>query len=105
MAGFHAQIISPPDVNYPGMTIPTIFADGIMNLANSAHIVKFYMFRLDPSVSDVGQARAIPCAQVVLPLDGFINTFAFMQNAVDSLLKQGIITQQALDDAARAAAV
>jgi hypothetical protein len=51
MAEFQPQSTAQPDVEYPGTTIPTIFADGIVNLANSAHIVKFYLFRFDPNVS------------------------------------------------------
>ena len=96
MAEFQPQSTALPDVEYPGTTIPTIFADGIVNLANSAHIVKFYLFRFDPNVKDVSKAQAIPCAQAVFPIDGFVNAFAFLESAVEKLRVQGIITDQIL---------
>jgi hypothetical protein len=101
-AEFTQQILTLPDEEFPGTKIPTVFADGIVNVANSRYIVKFYFFRLDPGTKDVSKAQVVPCAQVVLPLDGFINTFAFLESAVEKLRAQGIITDQALAAARKA---
>ena len=99
MAVPQRQITALPDEEYPGTKIPTVFADGVINLANSSHIVKFYLFRFDPSTKDVGRAQIVPCAQVVLPFDGFINTFVFLENAIEKLRAQGIVTDQVLSAA------
>lgn len=87
---------------YPRAEIPTIFADGVKNMANSTHIVKFYFYRLDPNVHDPNKAQLRTCAQAVLPMDGFINMYAFLERAIQTLQAQGIITAEALDAARRA---
>jgi hypothetical protein len=103
MPDFQQQVTAPPDIDFPGKVIPTVFADGIFNLANSAHVVKFYMFRLDPSMTNQQVAQVIPCLQIVLPLDGFINAFAFLEAAVEKLRRQGVITEGVLNVARQAA--
>ena len=56
MAEFTPQAITRPSDEFPSSDLPTIFADGIMNLANSGQIVKFYLFRVDPGMKDVTKA-------------------------------------------------
>jgi hypothetical protein len=96
MVEFQGQTTASSDVEYPGTTIPTIFADGIANFANSAHIVKFYLFRFDPNMKTANKAQIMPCAQAVFSLDGFINAFAFLESAVEKLRVQGLITDEML---------
>jgi hypothetical protein len=57
MADIKAQVAAPLGQEFPNPEIPTIFADGIMNLANSYHVVKFYLFRFDPGIINVNTAR------------------------------------------------
>jgi hypothetical protein len=90
----HFQDIDAPSDEYPGIEIPTIFADGVMNLANSPHVMKFYLFRLDPSAKDMQKAQARVCAQIVLPMNGFLNMVAFLERAVEGLRAQGIVTEE-----------
>lgn len=97
MPEFVVQAIEPSTIEYPD--VPTIFADGIINLANSAHVAKFYLYRLDPSVKDVDKAQAKACAQIVLPLDGLANTFAFLEAIIEKLQKQGLISEKQLAQA------
>jgi hypothetical protein len=97
MPEFVAQAIEPSTIEYPD--VPTIFADGVVNLANSAHVAKFYLYRLDPSVKDVGKAQAKACAQIVMPLDGLTNTFAFLEAIIAKLQRQGLVSEKQIDQA------
>jgi hypothetical protein len=87
---------------YPGAEIPTIFADGVRNMANSPYIVKFYFYRLDPNVQDSQKAQVRTCAQAVLPIDGFINMYAFFERAIQQLQTQGIVVPEDLQAARKA---
>lgn len=87
--------MSGPSVYDIPDSIPTLFSDGILNLANSSSIVKFYLGRLDPQ-SD-GTHRTVACGQVVMPLEGFVNSIAFVERMVAKLVSEGIISQAALD--------
>jgi hypothetical protein len=69
MVEFTPQSIIPPSDEFPFSDLPTIFADGVMNLANSAQIAKFYLFRVDPGMKDATKAFQKPCAQIVMPID------------------------------------
>jgi hypothetical protein len=42
--------ILPTKEDYPPWFLPTIYADGIANLAPSNQVVKFYLYRTDPHV-------------------------------------------------------
>jgi hypothetical protein len=99
MAQFTTQAITPhPSDEFPS-DLPTIFADGIMNLANSAQIVKCYLFRVDPGMKDVTKAYQKPCAQIVMPLDALVTTFVFLEGAIEKLRGQGFVSDQALETA------
>src|SRR5580704_11393238 len=102
MAQFTTQAITPhPSDEFPS-DLPTIFADGIMNLANSAQIVKCYLFRVDPGMKDVTKAYQKPCAQIVMPLDALVTTFVFLEGAIEKLRGQGFVSDQALETARKA---
>jgi hypothetical protein len=99
MAEFKKQATIPPSEEFPSSELPTIFADGIRNLANTSQMAKFYLFRFDPSFTDANKAQARPCAQIVMSIDALANTFVFLENAVKQLQAQGVISEQALETA------
>jgi hypothetical protein len=84
---------------YPGEQIPTIFADGVANIANTGQIAKFYLFRFDPSLQHPSRARPTAAAQIVVSLDGLVNMMTFLEQAVAKLVQQGIILQSVVDAA------
>jgi hypothetical protein len=99
MPEFQKQAIIPPSEEYPTPETPTIFADGIKNLANTSQMAKFYLFRFDPSFTGSDRAKVRPCAQIVMSIDALTNAFAFLENAVKQLQVQGVISEQALETA------
>ena len=82
--------------DHPPSQFPTVFADGVMNLANSDQIVKFYLYRLDPSFSNEGKSLPQAFAQVVMSMDGFGQTVTFFQDALGHLVEQGHISEEYL---------
>ena len=95
------QAITPHSDEFPS-DLPTIFADGIMNLANSAQIIKFYLFRVDPGMRDVTKAYQKPCAQIIMPLEALVTTYVFLEGAIEKLRGQGVVSTEALETARKA---
>ena len=90
------QAPSPPSA-FPAQGVPTIFADGVLNLQHSPQVVKFYLFALEASTSSSAEQRFSPVAQVVMPVSAFINTVAFFDSIAERLVKDGMVTQAELD--------
>jgi hypothetical protein len=86
-----------PASDFPAPQFPTVFADGVMSIANSPSVVKFYLFRYDPSFSGSGQSRNQSFAQVIMPMDAFAATFALFERAVTKYIEQDLITKERLD--------
>ena len=55
---------------FPPFYFPTIFVDGVMSMANSTAVVKYYLGRNDPSFQATGISQLQPIAQVVMPMAG-----------------------------------
>jgi hypothetical protein len=86
---------------YPPPTFPTVYADGVLNISNTATIVKFYLSRFDPSFTAAGPQRSQAFAQVIMPMDGFMATFTFFEAAINRYLSQGTITEERLNEMRR----
>src|SRR5664279_4592446 len=80
------------DPKYPPTNLPSFFADGILNFTNSTENVKFYFYRYDPSLNAIGPANITPVCQTVMPLTAFVGTVAFLQAAINTLVKQGVVS-------------
>lgn len=82
---------------YPDVATPTIYADSVANLARTDHVVKFYLARLDPDGGvDNGNRRAI-AAQVVMPMNAFIETAAFFEHVLQDLVAHGTIPKELVE--------
>jgi hypothetical protein len=86
---------------YPPADIPTIFIDGVMNLANSRYVVKCYLARFDPSIDAKSPYEAHVIAQLIMPIPSFIDTYAFFESGVRRMIKDGVASS---DDVERARA-
>jgi hypothetical protein len=86
----HATGIPPADVH-------TVYADGIANIAPGDHVIRFYLFRTDPDISGAPSYQNRAVTQVIMPLDSFIVTAAFMNKSLDTLVEQGIISRERLE--------
>ena len=86
-------------LDYPASTLPTTFADLIQNLSHSPEIAKFYLVRFDPPNGGLGDNRAQIVGQVAMPLSGLIQSVAFFNQAVENLIKSGVVKRETWDAA------
>lgn len=86
-----------PAPEFPAFNFPNAFVDGVMSISHAPGIVKIYLSRYEPDIYASGQSKAVPTAQVIMPLVGFLATFAFFENQVGVLLKNGTIRQEDVD--------
>lgn len=80
--------------NFPNVHFPTVFADGVATVSNSRSVVKFYLYRHDPSFVADGTSYPTPMAQVIMPIEGFAAATLFFEKQLNSYIAQGIITEQ-----------
>jgi len=83
---------------FPHSTVPTIFCDGIANLAPSPHVVKFYLFRQDPDQTGKPKYKNQILAQIVMTVPGFIYTVLLGEQALKQFVEQGTIPQETIDN-------
>jgi hypothetical protein len=80
--------------------IPTIYTEGVVNLARGPGIVKFYLMRYEPNIHDDGATPAL-VGQVVAPVIAFATMTLFFQRQLDDMIKSGEISQDAVDQLRR----
>lgn len=82
---------------FPPPTLPTIYCDGIANVAPSPHFVKFYLFRQDPDQAAKPKYKNQIVAQIIMPVHAFIYAGLFFEEALKQFVEQGTISQQMVD--------
>jgi hypothetical protein len=82
---------------FPPLTIPTIFCDGIANLAPSAQVMKFYLFRSDPEQTGKPRYKNQILGQVVMPISAFIVAAVFFEKSLKQIVEKGTISQDMVD--------
>jgi len=73
--------------------VPVIYADGIASHANSPKISKFYFFRIDPDPNGASPGKPTFVSQVVMPMDGFLQMWAFIEHRLKLMIKAGAISK------------
>ena len=91
------QILGPKDT-FPPSELPTVFADGMINLARTGGVVRFYLMRTDPSMTESTNYQAQPVAQVIMPLVSFVQTAMFIEHQLNRLVEIGAIDQAMVDE-------
>jgi hypothetical protein len=100
-----APRVAPPLGKYPPPDLPTIYVDSGISLANTQAVVKFYLGRLDPDMQAIYGPESRPVVQLVMPIEGFVATFAFLESAIQRMTRQGTIKEDALKTARQVAGV
>lgn len=88
-----------PSDKFPDETMPTIFADGVLNLSPSPQIARFFLSRVDPHFTNRDLYQIMPCAQVIMPMAGFVHTAVFFEKALRDLVAKGVITAEQVETA------
>jgi hypothetical protein len=76
-----------------------IFADTIVSHAWTPNLSKFYLVRYDSDPMARSPTTQTFVAQVVMPNDGFVKAFAFLEHRLKAMIDGGSITKEALDKA------
>jgi hypothetical protein len=84
---------------YPGPDLPCVFADAVATCSHSVHNVKLYLARFEPEMVSGGDAIPKNVLQLIMPIDGFIHSYAFFEKRIEIMLKSGNITLEQLDAA------
>jgi len=90
--------IVPIVEEFPSTDLPTLFADGVVNISFSQYNVKIYLFRNEPSYQGSNRYQVQAIAQIVMPLDAFAASSIFYEGVVAQLVQQGTIKQTQLDE-------
>ena len=98
MSPFVQQTILPPPEGPLPTTVPTIYCDGIANLANTAEITKMYLYRADPIPSDTNRGQAQIAAQVIMPIASMVNMFVFLERSLNRLAEQGFLGKDQIEN-------
>jgi hypothetical protein len=85
--------------DYPAPDLTTIFADGVASTNWTHGVVKFYLAKLDPHLGAKELPVQRPVAQIVMPYYGFMQTAAFFQRIVATMLSDGTVKQEDWDHA------
>ena len=84
---------------FPPEAMPTIFADGVANVAQSGEVAKFYLLRTDPSINTPNDNRPQVVGQVVMSMSGFLDAAAFFEAIVKNYVEKGIVSREKVDEA------
>jgi hypothetical protein len=82
---------------FPAPTIPTIFCDGILNLAPAAQAMRFYLFRSDPDQAGKPKFKNQILAQIIMPVPAFIHAALFFERGLKQFVEQGAISPDMVD--------
>jgi hypothetical protein len=76
--------------------IPVVFADGVSSQSYGIGISKFFLVRIDPDPQS-GPNRPVLIQQVVMPIDGFIQMWAFFEHRLKIMIKDGVATKDMVE--------
>lgn len=96
-----AITVIPADKDPPPWSVPTVFADGITNLAPAHGTVRFYLYRSDPETTGGVIYKNQVFAQIIMPSAGFAVTAAFIERALKHFAAEGSMPLETIN-AARA---
>jgi len=94
-----AATVAQPPTEFPSPTTDVVFADGVWSLTSSPAVVKYYLARFDPSFAGDGRVQVNAVVQVVMPIDGFVNMFAFFEAQLRDLINRGFVSEERLEQA------
>ena len=83
--------------DYPPADLPTIFADGALNLSHSPTMVKFYLFRTDPHLEGKPTYQNQVIAQIVMPIGAFVQMQTFFDLAIQKLIDLNYVTKEQVE--------
>ncbi|CAK0779231.1 conserved hypothetical protein [uncultured Gammaproteobacteria bacterium] len=72
-----------------------IFADTVGRVDFAGGLVRLELSSMfPPDVAEAGKVKIERTGRVVMPLDGFLQTFQAMQNLIDQLVTAGVVNRR-----------
>jgi hypothetical protein len=82
---------------FPPLGTPVAFADGVTSISYSTSVIKFYLYRTDSDVGGAPKSQNNIVGQIVMPVEGFVQTAIFLHNTIPSLVEKKVISQSEVD--------
>ena len=70
------------EAGYPPWQMPTLYVDGLANLAPISGNIKFYLYSTDPETRGQLPYKNRMVSQIVMPMPGFALAAAFIEKAL-----------------------
>ncbi|MFZ1964893.1 MAG: hypothetical protein WAU78_15745 [Roseiarcus sp.] len=86
-----------PAAGFPPPEIPTIYADGVANVYPTIHTTKMYLTRADSEIGGKAEIENHAIAQLVMPIDGFVQTTVFFNKVLDGLIASNVVDKQTVE--------
>jgi hypothetical protein len=71
-----------------------IFADHIVNIAVTGPLVRIELGTLQRPAAEGQKPQLVPTQTLVMPLEGFVNSFGMLESVVKKLVDSGVIAKQ-----------
>jgi hypothetical protein len=81
------------------MSNSPLFADRVINIAVTGHLIRLELGSLQPPKAEGQQPQLGLSETLVMPLEGFVQSFGMMEAIVKRLLADGVLKQQMPADA------
>jgi hypothetical protein len=95
-------VTHPVSETFPPVSFPTAFADGVLNASIAPGVVRFYLFRFEPSFKGDNQFQTQAVAQIVMPVEGFVAATMYLNNQITRLMAGGLISPERVEELRRA---
>ena len=91
----------PTSTQVPSVRIaqdaPVVYADAIASHAWTPNVSKFYLVRFDSDARARASNTETFVAQIVMPNNGFVNMFTFMEHRLKLMIEGGILSESDLE--------
>lgn len=89
--------MSSPDEGFPDHSFPNIFVDGIGSFTSGPGVAKLYLVRNEPNFSSNNTHKMKNVLQVVMPTYGLVASFLFLQDQINLMTENGLLSNEQLD--------
>jgi hypothetical protein len=76
------------------MSNSPLFADRVINIAVTGPLIRLELGTLHPPKAEGQQPQLVPSETLVMPLEGFVQSFGMMEAVVKRLVADGVLKQQ-----------
>jgi hypothetical protein len=87
-----------PEPGYPPQEVVTLYADGVTSFTPGQQTIRFHLARMESNFVATEPSKLVVVGQIIMPLASFLHTAKFFESIVSSLLSNGTLTQDQIDE-------